>query len=165
MGLIIDWVTKPNTVLTQIAVPVFDAELHIQYDADVIVKASWHAAEQCVTPEPLTDWEQKIQNYLLDSRRPLRLKLLKQGSDYFHRVWNILLNIPMGHVMTYSEVALRLDSGPRAVARACRENPYAGIIPCHRVVAKSGLGGFMGQKEGDKVVLKAHILSQEQRLA
>jgi methylated-DNA-[protein]-cysteine S-methyltransferase len=164
MGLIIDWVEKPDAVLTQIVIPVFEAELLIQYYADVIVRASWHQTAQFISPEPLTDWGRQIQSYLLNSRQPIRLKLLTQGTRYFHRVWHILLTIPLGHVMTYSEVAQRLNSGPRAVARACRENPYAGIIPCHRVVAKSGLGGFMGQREGHGVALKAHILSQERRL-
>lgn len=162
MGLIIDWATKPNADLTKITVPVFGAELVIQYAADVIVKASWQLASDHLIPnESLSDREKHIRYYLLDSRYALRLKLVRQQSNYFHRVWDLLLKIPLGQVMTYSEVAQRLESGPRAVARACRENPYAGIIPCHRVVAKSGLGGFMGQKEGGWVGLKGHILSLE----
>ena len=165
MALTIDWMTELRSNPTQTVVPVFDAELVLQSCDGVIVDASWRIADQAMVSEPLSEWGQQVQRYLLDSRQPLQLKLLRQGSDYGHRVWNVLLKIPIGQVLTYSEVAKKLDSGPRAVARACRDNPYAGIIPCHRVVAKSGLGGFMGQTEGVMVDLKRHILVHERKLA
>jgi methylated-DNA-[protein]-cysteine S-methyltransferase len=77
----------------------------------------------------------------------------------------MLLNIPCGQVISYLQLAQKISSGPRAVAQACRNNPYAGIIPCHRVVAKAGIGGFMGQSQGPMVQLKRQLLDYEYSVA
>ena len=50
------------------------------------------------------------------------------------------------------------------MANACRDNPFPVIIPCHRVVAVSGLGGYMGQIDGRALEIKKKLLVNEQRL-
>ena len=47
--------------------------------------------------------------------------------------------------MTYGELAHQLKSAPRAIGQACKRNPIALFIPCHRVVGQNNLGGFMGR--------------------
>ena len=73
------------------------------------------------------------------------IKLL--GTDFQIKVWNELKNIPSGEVRTYKQVAESVGhpNSSRAVANACAKNPYAPIIPCHRVVKSDGsLGGYSG---------------------
>ena len=69
------------------------------------------------------------------------------GTDFQIKVWNELKKIPSGEVRTYKQVAESVGhpNSSRAVANACAKNPYAPIIPCHRVVKSDGsLGGYSG---------------------
>ena len=69
--------------------------------------------------------------------------LAPHGTDYQKAVWAELLNIPYASVSSYSRVAAALSSGARAAAGAVAHNPILIMIPCHRVIKKSGaLGGF-----------------------
>jgi AraC family transcriptional regulator, regulatory protein of adaptative response / methylated-DNA-[protein]-cysteine methyltransferase len=70
--------------------------------------------------------------------RPLRIVMI--GTDFEVRVWETLLRIPMGRVTTYSDIAARIDAprAARAVGAAVGKNPMAFVVPCHRVVGKSG---------------------------
>ena len=76
--------------------------------------------------------------------------------------------IPYGETVTYSELAHRIgrDGGSQAVGQALSKNPYPIIIPCHRVVAKSGIGGYSGGVELKKKLLEleAHSRVAEQSL-
>jgi methylated-DNA-[protein]-cysteine S-methyltransferase len=88
-------------------------------------------------------------------RTPLNLS---GGTDFEQAVWRALLKIPAGEVRTYGEVALAVGHprATRAVGKACGRNPVAVLVPCHRVVAKEGLGGF-----GAGVHLKRRLLELE----
>jgi len=82
------------------------------------------------------------------------------GTQFQLRVWQAIYAIPVGETRTYGQLAALLGSGPRAVANACGANPFPIIIPCHRVVAKSGIGGFLqGKKNG--VLVKRWLLQHE----
>ena len=72
------------------------------------------------------------------SDTPLRVVLI--GSDFEVRVWEMLLRIPLGRAMTYSDVAARIGApkAARAVGAAVGKNPISFVVPCHRVLAKSG---------------------------
>ena len=74
-----------------------------------------------------------------------QLPLKPLGTIYQQRVWNALLAIPVGHTLTYGELATTLQSSPRAIGQACKKNPLILFIPCHRVVGKNNPGGYMGQ--------------------
>jgi len=65
-------------------------------------------------------------------------------SSFSERVWEVIKRIPEGRVSTYKEVALALDCRAyRAVGGALNRNPFAPVVPCHRVVSSDGsLGGF-----------------------
>jgi AraC family transcriptional regulator, regulatory protein of adaptative response / methylated-DNA-[protein]-cysteine methyltransferase len=69
---------------------------------------------------------------------PLRVVMI--GTDFEVRVWETLLKIPMGRVATYSDIAARIDvpKAARAVGAAVGKNPIAFVVPCHRVIGKSG---------------------------
>jgi AraC family transcriptional regulator of adaptative response/methylated-DNA-[protein]-cysteine methyltransferase len=70
--------------------------------------------------------------------RPLRVVLI--GTDFEVRVWETLMSIPMGRVTTYSDIAAKVDSpkAARAVGAAVGKNPVCFVVPCHRVIGKSG---------------------------
>jgi methylated-DNA-[protein]-cysteine S-methyltransferase len=102
-----------------------------------------------------------ITAYLEDPKLKFGLALSLDGTPFQRRVWEILQGIPSGSTMTYGELADQLGSGARAVGNACRANPCPLIVPCHRVVAVKGLGGFAGQKGGEKLEIKRWLLRHE----
>ena len=86
---------------------------------------------------------------------------LLMGTPFQQRVWHELTNIPMGKTMSYGELAKKVQSSPRAVGNACRKNPLAIIIPCHRVVSAKGIGGYAGKTEGNNITIKRWLLHHE----
>jgi len=83
--------------------------------------------------------------------------------NFDERVWKLMEGIPKGKVTTYSQIAKKLDTKAyRAVGNACRKNPYAPRVPCHRVVRSDGsIGGFGGKTAGKSVEEKARLLREE----
>ena len=77
------------------------------------------------------------------------------GSDFDRRVWGALLDIPWGETCTYGALAARLGApgAARAVGAAAGRNPIAILIPCHRVVAAGGLGGYSGGTDAKRWLL------------
>ncbi|MCF8192869.1 MAG: methylated-DNA--[protein]-cysteine S-methyltransferase [Candidatus Methylopumilus sp.] len=103
---------------------------------------------------------QEILAYLQQPHQAFSLPAQLAGSAFQQKVWLAILAIPLGQTRTYSELAAQLQSGPRAVANACGANRLPLLIPCHRVVAKNGLGGFMrGDKNG--LSIKRWLLAHE----
>jgi AraC family transcriptional regulator of adaptative response/methylated-DNA-[protein]-cysteine methyltransferase len=70
--------------------------------------------------------------------RPLRVIMI--GTDFEVRVWEALLDIPMGGATTYSDIAARIEAprAARAVGAAVGKNPISFVVPCHRVIGKNG---------------------------
>ena len=87
--------------------------------------------------------------------------LFSEGTDFQIRVWDQIRKIPFGETNTYGEIAKNIKSGPRAVGNACRRNYLLLIVPCHRVVSTTGLGGFMGDADGSLVKRKQWLLNHE----
>ncbi len=85
--------------------------------------------------------------YFANNQHRFQLPLKPHGSAYQQKIWNALLVIPVGRTLTYGELALKLQTSPRAVGQACKKNPLALFIPCHRIVGKNNLGGYMGNPE------------------
>ena len=85
------------------------------------------------------------------------------GTPHQQKVWQAMLRIPRGETRSYGELAAELKSGAQAVGQACGANPIPVIIPCHRVVGKSGLGGFMRHASGSPLDIKRWLLAHERR--
>jgi O-6-methylguanine DNA methyltransferase len=83
------------------------------------------------------------------------------GTPHQQKVWQALIAIPRGETRSYGELAAALRSGAQAVGQACGANPIPIIIPCHRVVSKSGLGGFMRHASGASLDIKRWLLAHE----
>lgn len=102
-----------------------------------------------------------LQRYISLDSCDTQLSLQPEGTPFQQRVWRQLRQIPYGQVMRYGELAKALRSSARAVAGACRANPIPILIPCHRVIAASGLGGYMGATGGDELAIKQWLLQHE----
>lgn len=103
----------------------------------------------------------EIDAYYADPAHPLLLPLAPVGSAFRLRVWAALHTLSPGQVMTYGELARRLGSSARAVGQALGDNPLPIVIPCHRVVAANGLGGFNHAGEGHSLDVKRWLLRHE----
>ena len=103
----------------------------------------------------------QLQAYFQDHRFRFALPLAPAGTAFQRRVWDALRRIPAGETRSYGELAHQLGSGPRAIGAACRANPIPLFIPCHRIVAAHGLGGFMGVTMGRGLHLKQRLLDHE----
>ncbi|MBU1033914.1 MGMT family protein [Patescibacteria group bacterium] len=84
-------------------------------------------------------------------------------SIFAEKIYKQLKKIPKGRVTTYGFLARSVDSKAyRAVGLVLSKNPYAPIVPCHRVVRSDGmLGGFMGQSKGESISKKKKMLEAE----
>ncbi|MBK1691245.1 methylated-DNA--[protein]-cysteine S-methyltransferase [Ectothiorhodospira mobilis] len=103
----------------------------------------------------------QLSDYFRDPTSAFSLPLASGGTPFQRRVWSALERIPPGQVRTYGELARALDTAPRAVAAACRANPLPIIVPCHRVVAADGPGGYAGAVAGRPLAVKQWLLEHE----
>jgi methylated-DNA-[protein]-cysteine S-methyltransferase len=84
-----------------------------------------------------------------------------RGTDFQRCVWEELRSIRIGTTASYGFIARRLITSPRAVGGACRQNPIPLVVPCHRVVAARGIGGFSGHSVGVNIDVKRWLLEHE----
>jgi len=107
--------------------------------------------------------EQELTHYFSNSKHfyKFSFKINLSGTDFQQRVWQDLLRIPFGETKTYGQLASKLNTSARAVGNACRANPIPIIVPCHRVVSVSGLGGYCGKTDGTELHAKTWLLNHE----
>ena len=101
--------------------------------------------------------------YFAGAPLPLMPPLAPVGTSFQASVWSSLADVAEGEVLTYGALARLLHSAPRAVGGALRANPIPLFIPCHRIVATSGLGGYAGPGDEGKA-RKRWLLRHEQGL-
>lgn len=104
---------------------------------------------------------QAIHRYLSEPGCPTDLPLNAMGTPFQQRVWQAMRSVPCGQTVTYAELARQIGSGARAVANACGANPIPLFIPCHRIVAANGLGGFMRGRDSAALAIKHWLLAHE----
>jgi AraC family transcriptional regulator of adaptative response/methylated-DNA-[protein]-cysteine methyltransferase len=103
------------------------------------------------------------QIFMLDFNAPCVFKLLLKGTDFQIKTWQVLLTIPPGKLMTYQEIAhlMGQPKAVRAAASAIAKNKIAYLIPCHRVIRKSGeLGQYRWHAHR-----KQSLIAVEERLS
>ena len=105
--------------------------------------------------------QEQIKAYLKNPAFKFDLPIAINGSAYRKRVWNEIVNIPAGETRTYGEIATLMGSSAIAVGGACGDNGLPLLIPCHRVVGRSGLGGFMHSSVGFSLEVKWWLLNHE----
>lgn len=103
----------------------------------------------------------ELDAYYADPEHVWKLTLAPAGTLFRLRVWQALATIPPGRTRTYGDIADELASSPRAVGQAVGDNPIPIIIPCHRVLASDGLGGFMHGTDDFPLTVKRWLLRHE----
>jgi len=121
-----------------------------QDDSIVSVEFVSHKDEDEVISPVVREAVLQIEEYFKRQRTTFDLKLKLQGTEFQKRVWNELIKVSFGSVISYRELAKKVGrpQGARAVGNAVGKNPAVIIVPCHRVVKSDlALGGFSGGLE------------------
>jgi methylated-DNA-[protein]-cysteine S-methyltransferase len=117
------------------------------------------------TLAPLTRFAERVcrqlDRYFDDPGYRFDLPFDFRGTRFQCRVWRVIHAIPPGHTASYSQLARQLRTAPRPVGGACGANRIPIIIPCHRVLAAHGIGGFMHARRGPAIEIKRWLLEHE----
>lgn len=103
----------------------------------------------------------QIERYLDDAGFRFALPFEFRGTEFQCRVWQAVYRIPSGRTRSYLDIARELESAPRPVGGACGANRIPLVIPCHRVLASHGIGGFMHARRGPPLEVKRWLLRHE----
>jgi methylated-DNA-[protein]-cysteine S-methyltransferase len=106
-------------------------------------------------PPVLKDTASQLEEYFAGERHAFDVPMELDGTGFQRDVWSELTRIPYGETISYGELARRVGrpSAPRAVGQANGRNPIPIIVPCHRVVASNGIGGYGGGLELKRALL------------
>ncbi len=119
------------------------AEKKINLEA--YLKSEAPFAKGITEDSPQADWVLALKTWMPQRQAEIKLPLDVHGTPFQEAVWQALREIPYGETCSYSELAERIGkpNAMRAVANACKKNPLAVLVPCHRVLGKGGqLSGF-----------------------
>jgi methylated-DNA-[protein]-cysteine S-methyltransferase len=105
----------------------------------------------------------ELQRYFSNPQTRFSIPLYLSGTVFQRRVWQALRKLPAGRTAQYGELARQLGTGARAIGNACRANPIPIVVPCHRVLAAHGLGGYSGATQGSSLGIKRRLLEHESR--
>lgn len=114
--------------------------------------------DQCIT---------ELDEYFSGHRKFFSFEMDLRGTEFQIKVWSELLNIPFGKTISYEELAIRVGNikSIRAVGLANGQNPIAIVVPCHRVIGKSGeLVGYGGGLD-KKIWLLQHEGAMQRQLS
>lgn len=103
----------------------------------------------------------QIERYLDDAEFRFDLPFEFRGSEFQRKVWLAVYRIPSGSTRSYLDIARELRTAPRPVGGACGANRIPLVIPCHRVLASHGIGGFMHTRRGPALEIKRWLLRHE----
>ncbi|EEG09435.1 methylated-DNA--[protein]-cysteine S-methyltransferase [Pseudogulbenkiania ferrooxidans] len=124
------------------------------------------ASVPLLSPEPgslAEEVERQLQEYFRHPGFHFDLPCRPQGTPFQQRVWQAIASLPSGATVSYGAIAQQLGSSARAVGQACGNNPLPIVIPCHRVLARSGLGGFNHSSAEQTLSIKFWLLRHEQQ--
>jgi methylated-DNA-[protein]-cysteine S-methyltransferase len=142
--------------------------LVLESDGDVLI-GIWLPAQASTTrgdghdaPPVLKDTATQLEEYFAGERTGFDVPMELDGTAFQKEVWRELTRIPYGETISYGELARRVGrpKGPRAVGQANGKNPIPIIVPCHRVLASNGIGGY-----GGGLPMKRALLAVEGRTA
>jgi len=139
--------------------PIGDLTVSEEDGGIVALDFGWGSGAQTETPLLRRACEQ-LHAYFDGALTAFDLPLAPAGTAYRRRVWQALCDIPFGETRSYGAIAAAAGGSARSVGQANGCNPIPIIIPCHRVVASTHLGGYSG---GDGLPTKRYLLSLEAR--
>ena len=104
---------------------------------------------------------EQLEHYRANPDARFDLPVLIEGSELQRGVWDAMCAIPRGRTRTYGDLARELGADARAIGQACGDNKLPIVIPCHRVVAADGIGGFAHSTGGYLLEAKRWLLMHE----
>ena len=107
---------------------------------------------------------EQLLRYLQDPDAQFSVPLDLHGTPHQQKVWQAMRDIPRGQTRGYGEIAAELKSCAQAVGQACGANPIPVIVPCHRIVGKTGLGGFNRHTDDAHLNVKRWLLAHERAI-
>jgi methylated-DNA-[protein]-cysteine S-methyltransferase len=140
--------------------------LLLESTEDVLLRVQWVKNQDIPETETrpiLNKTKKQLQEYFDGKRETFDLSFNARGTAFQKKVWKVLRQIPYGEIKSYKDIAEAINNptAPRAVGRANNKNPLNIIIPCHRVIATSGLlTGYAGGVEIKRklLALERHYL-------
>ena len=105
--------------------------------------------------------ERQLQGYRSDANAAFDLPVVVDGTELQRAVWQAMCAIPRGKTRTYGDLAKELGADPREIGQACGDNRLPLLIPCHRIVAADGIGGFAHATSGYLIEVKRWLLMHE----
>jgi methylated-DNA-[protein]-cysteine S-methyltransferase len=103
----------------------------------------------------------QLERYRADPDTKFDLPVVIEGSPLQRAVWDAMCAIPRGRTRTYGDIAREFGADARDIGQACGDNRLPIVIPCHRVVAANGLGGFAHATSGYLIEVKRWLLAHE----
>ncbi|MBO5434539.1 methylated-DNA--[protein]-cysteine S-methyltransferase [bacterium] len=139
--------------------PIGILEISLGYNVVLGLKVVKNYVKNAEPTDFFTNVATQLDEYFTGSRKHFNLQIQPEGTEFQIKVWEELIKIPYGETKSYQEIAeiIGNPNAQRAVGSACNKNPILLIIPCHRVIAKSGkLTGFAYGLD-----IKKHLLKLE----
>ena len=122
-----------------------------------ITRLVWHGQDDGEATPLLREAAAQLRAYDAGALARFDLPYHIEGSEFQRQVCDLMYAIPLGETVTYGEIAKQLGQPAQPVGQACGANPIPVIIPCHRVLSATGLGGFSGDGGVEtKVALLRH---------
>lgn len=136
--------------------------LKLEFSPEQKLKAiHWQTPFSEILPDLTGFWAKQLDSYFNGSLQKFNYPPSTDGTAFQQKVWQVIADIPYGQIATYGDIARVLNSSARAVGQACGKNPLPIIIPCHRVVSASGLGGFSLSTNAFELNIKRWLLKHE----
>jgi methylated-DNA-[protein]-cysteine S-methyltransferase len=139
--------------------PIGDITVSEEDGAIVALDWGWGRGADAETPL-LQRARTQLDAYFDGDLTTFDLPLAPAGTPYRRRVWQALCAIPYGQTCSYAAIAIAAGGSARSVGQANGCNPIPIIIPCHRVVATTHIGGYSG---GEGLATKRYLLALEAR--
>jgi methylated-DNA-[protein]-cysteine S-methyltransferase len=127
-------------------------------EGGAIVSLDWGWVPDQAPSSVLERAREQLQAYFDGELTEFDLPLAPSGTAYRRTIWQALCGIPYGETRSYQDIAIRAGGSARSVGQANGHNPIPLIIPCHRVVAATHIGGYSG---GDGLPTKRWLLALE----
>lgn len=119
-------------------------DLTLSEDDGAIVSVDWGWGRDQSRTALLKEAKRQLDAYFDGALTVFDLPLHIVGTPFQKQVWRAMVAIPAGRTRTYGDIARELKGSAQSVGTACGRNPFPVVIPCHRVVAANGLGGYSG---------------------
>lgn len=118
--------------------------LAVTVEGEAVTRLTWDSRTEDAPCALLDEALSQLRAYFDGRLKTFDLPLAPKGNDLHQAVFKAMLDIPYGQTRTYGDVAKELGTFGQPVGQACGANPIPVIIPCHRILSATGLGGYSG---------------------